>query len=113
MSTCALRLSTSCGIPISFPDMSQIRGPQGGVKVGGLGERMLNDVVDSSGALLLSILDFGNPALVTMALSVEKPARGLWKLATSVLYGEPDEDDADSTRGSPASAKHQVGRDLV
>ena len=45
----------------------------------------------SSGLLLLSVPDFGNPNLVVMAITVEKPVAGVVKLATSVLYGEPDE----------------------
>ena len=35
--------------------------------------------------------DFGSPNLVTMAIAVEKPVSGVMKLATSVLYGEPEE----------------------
>ena len=45
----------------------------------------------SSGLLLLSVPDFANLNLVTMAITVEKPVAGVVKLATSVLYGEPDE----------------------
>lgn len=45
------------------------------------------------GLLLVSVPDLGNPSLVTMAVVVEKPANGLLKLATSVLHGEPDEDE--------------------
>jgi hypothetical protein len=37
--------------------------------------------------------DFGNPNLVTLAIAVEKPAKGIYKLATSVLHGEPDEEE--------------------
>jgi len=43
------------------------------------------------GLLLLSVPDFGNPNLVTMAIAVEKPVAGVMKLTTSVLYGEPVE----------------------
>jgi len=46
-----------------------------------------------SGLLLVSVTDFGNPNLVTMALAVEKPVDGVLKLATSVSYGEPEEAD--------------------
>ena len=51
----------------------------------------------SSGLLLLSVSDFGNPNLVTLAIAVEKPVAGVVKLATSVLYGEPDETEENTT----------------
>ena len=51
----------------------------------------------SSGLLLLSVSDFGNPNLVTLAIAVEKPIAGVVKLATSVLYGEPDETEENTT----------------
>jgi len=61
----------------------------------------------SSGLLLLSVPDFGNPNLVTMAIAVEKPVAGVVKLATSVLYGEPDEteDNTTETRESRRTRK--------
>ncbi len=58
----------------------------------------------SSGLLLPSVPDFGNPNLVTMAIAVEKPVAGVLKLATSVLYGEPDETEED-TRDSRRTHK--------
>lgn len=48
-----------------------------------------------SALLLISVPDFGNPSLVTLAVTVEKPAKGLYKLATSVLHGEPDDEEDD------------------
>lgn len=50
-----------------------------------------------SGLLLPSAPDCGNPALITMAVAIEKPGSGLLKFASSVLYGEvdPDSDDND------------------
>lgn len=50
-----------------------------------------------SGLLLNSILDFGTPSWVTMAVTIEKPFAGVMKVSTSVLYGEADEEE-NSTR---------------
>lgn len=47
----------------------------------------------ASGLLLNSILDFGTPSWVTMAVAVEKPFSGVMKLSTSILYGEVDEEE--------------------
>ncbi len=52
--------------------------------------------VKNSGLLLLSITDFGYPNLVTLALAVEKPVDGVLRLATSVQYGEPEDDHEES-----------------
>jgi len=44
------------------------------------------------GLLLASVLDFGNPDLVSLVVAVERPASGVWKLASSVSHGQPDEE---------------------
>ena len=54
-----------------------------------------------SGLLLLSITDFGYPNLVTLALAIEKPVDGVLRLATSVQYGEPEDDHEE-----PAETSH-------
>ena len=46
---------------------------------------------------MLSILDFGNPAQVTMVLAGEEPGPGLVKLAVSVLHGENEEDPVEDS----------------
>ncbi|KAE8442405.1 hypothetical protein EG329_003363 [Mollisiaceae sp. DMI_Dod_QoI] len=43
------------------------------------------------GLLLLSVPDFGNPESLAMAVAVEKPIDGVLRLATSVVFGEPEE----------------------
>ncbi|CZR67406.1 uncharacterized protein PAC_17305 [Phialocephala subalpina] len=55
------------------------------------------------GLLLLSIPDFGTPSLLALAIAVQKPVDGVVKLATSVVFGEP-EDGEDTTN------EHYEGR---
>ena len=50
-------------------------------------------IVGDSALLLVSVPDLGTPSLVTLAVAVERPAKGLYKLATSVLHGELDEEE--------------------
>jgi len=42
------------------------------------------------GLLLLSVPDFGIPSLLAVALAIEKPVDGTLKIATSVVFGEPE-----------------------
>ena len=48
------------------------------------------DISISSGLLLLSVSDFGDPHLVIMAIAVEKPVSGVLRLGSSVSYGEAE-----------------------
>lgn len=57
----------------------------------------------NSGLLLLSIPDFGYPDLVTMDVALLKPADGVLKLATSVEYGETEEEEE-------GAETHEYGR---
>ncbi len=68
----------------------------------------------SSGLLLVSVPDFGNATLVTLAVAVEKPVAGVVTLTTSVLYGEPDETEGDTAeaRDSRRSQKSKPRRPL-
>lgn len=45
-----------------------------------------------SGLLLLSVPDFGIPSQLALAIAIEKPADGVVRLATSVVFGEEEED---------------------
>lgn len=56
-----------------------------------------------SGLLLLSVPDFGTPNLLALAIAVEKPVDGVVKLATSVVFGEPED-------GEDTAAEHYEGR---
>jgi hypothetical protein len=50
----------------------------------------------SSGLLLLSVPDFGNPRLLALAIAVEKPEGGVVRLATNLVFGEPEEGEEDT-----------------
>lgn len=54
----------------------------------------------NSGLLLLSILDFGNPISLSLAIAIERPEGGVVKLGTSFVFGEPVEEH------SPAEDVH-------
>lgn len=55
------------------------------------------------GLLLLSVPDFGTPSLLALAIAVEKPVDGVVKLATSVVFGEPED-------GEGTADEHYEGR---
>lgn len=61
-----------------------------------------------SGLLLLAIPDCGYPDLVTMDVKVLKPASGVLKLATSVEYGEVEEEEEDETREYARPGKKHI-----
>lgn len=66
------------------------------------------------GLLLISVPDFGNPELVTMGVSIEKPVTGILKLATSLDFGEAEESEEfeeGSSSGKNSSKLH--GKDIV
>ena len=52
---------------------------------------MMLIVFTSSGLLLASVPDFGNPYWLAMAVAVERPTGGVVKLATTFVFGEPEE----------------------
>lgn len=68
-----------------------------------------------SGLLLISIPDFGNPELVNMGLSIEKPANGILKWATSLEFGEAEEEEAEVNHehGKGKSNSRVDGEDIV
>ncbi|KAK2624183.1 hypothetical protein QTJ16_006133 [Diplocarpon rosae] len=47
------------------------------------------------GLLLISVPDFGNPELVTMSISIEKPSAGIHKLSTSLTFGQVESEELD------------------
>ncbi|PVH80921.1 hypothetical protein DL98DRAFT_654370 [Cadophora sp. DSE1049] len=66
------------------------------------------------GLLLISVPDFGNPELVTMGVSIEKPLTGILKLATSLEFGEAEESgeyEEGSSSGKSNSRIH--GEEIV
>lgn len=66
------------------------------------------------GLLLISILDFGNPQLVTMGLSIQRPVTGILKLATSLEFGEAEETEEFEESGASGKSNSQVaGEDAV
>lgn len=62
--------------------------------------RLFTDDFCGSGLLLVSVPDFGNPELVTMGVSIEKPATGILKLATSLEFGEAEPEDEYQEEGT-------------
>lgn len=71
------------------------------------------NIICNSGLLLLSVADFGSPALVTTAISVERPVAGVWKLATSVAYGEPEEGESGTQESQGKSSRSHASDDVV
>ncbi|KAH9206897.1 hypothetical protein DL95DRAFT_396503 [Leptodontidium sp. 2 PMI_412] len=67
------------------------------------------------GLLLVSVPDFGNPELVTMGVSIEKPATGILKLATSLEFGEAEPEDEYQEEGpsSKGNASLSGGEHIV
>jgi hypothetical protein len=44
----------------------------------------------------LAVPDFGTPNQLALAIAIEKPVHGVYRLATSVVFGEPEDLDADA-----------------
>ncbi|KAK0122425.1 hypothetical protein ONS95_010661 [Cadophora gregata] len=57
------------------------------------------------GLLLISVPDFGNPELVTMVVSIEKPVTGILKLATSLDFGEAEAEESEECEEGGSSGK--------
>jgi hypothetical protein len=67
----------------------------------------------SSGLLLLSVPDLGNPNLVTMAIAVEKPVAGVVKLVTSLLYGAPDNTEEGTAKAHARKSNPRMSEDDI
>jgi len=66
------------------------------------------------GLLLISVPDFGNPELVTMGVSIEKPVTGILQLATSLKFGEAEEsEDYEEGSSSGKSNSRVHGEEIV
>jgi len=59
-----------------------------------------------SGLLLLSVPDFGTPSQLALAVAIEKPVDGVVRLATSVVFGLPEED----AEGNESHGQHYAGK---
>ena len=58
--------------------------------------------------------DFGNPELVTMGVSIEKPVTGIPQLATSLKFGEAEEsEDYEEGSSSGKSNSRVHGEEIV
>jgi hypothetical protein len=64
-----------------------------------------------SGLLLISAPDFGYPGSVNLALAVERPASGLWKFATSVQFGEPEDSEENGEGSGRGAGKYAASQD--
>lgn len=45
---------------------------------------------------MLAVPDFGCPSQLALAIAIEKPVHGVYRLATSVVFREPEDLDADA-----------------
>ncbi|KAH7370866.1 hypothetical protein BKA65DRAFT_545565 [Rhexocercosporidium sp. MPI-PUGE-AT-0058] len=59
------------------------------------------------GLLLISVPDFGNPELVTMGVTIEKPVTGILKLGASLEFGEAEESE-EFEEGSASVVKESM-----
>jgi hypothetical protein len=71
---------------------------------------VLTSCLLSSGLLISSAPDFGNPGSVIMAVAIERPAPSVVKLATSVQFGELEDSEQNGRRSAEDAGKYIPGQ---